>query len=35
MMPKEEIIEDEKLEVKLDSLSQQISILEIEAESMK
>ena len=35
MMPREEIAEDEKLEVKLDTLSQQISLLEIEAESMK
>jgi len=34
-MPKEEIVEDEKLEIKLDNLSQQISLLEIESESMK
>ena len=35
LMPKEEIVEDEKLEIKLDNLSQQISLLEIESESMK
>lgn len=35
MMPREEIVEDEKLEIKLDTLSQQISLLEIETESMK
>jgi hypothetical protein len=34
-MPKEEIVEDEKLEIKLDNLSQRISLLEIESESMK
>ena len=35
LMPKEEIVEDEKLEIKLDNLSQRISLLEIESESMK
>jgi len=35
LMPKEEIVEDEKLEIKLDNLFQQISLLEIESESMK
>ena len=35
LMPKEEIVEDEKLEIKLDNLSQRISLLEIQSESMK
>lgn len=35
MMPKEELVEDEKLEVKLDTLSQQIALLDIEVQSMK